>query len=394
MRMALSRSMQVDPREPWVERHNREVREVWEAFKADRPVRVPVIFTGARTQYLAENEIDYRTYYEDPDEMMRLQLEWKRRERELPVADAILGELPEAWTVAVDFHPVASAASFGCPVVFRPNAVPAHHCAHLSREQCRDMSAPDLLDSGLLPRHRAFSAHFDRRIGEGLTFLGRPVRRAKPTLPSIGGGTFSTALDVRGPEIMADMYDDPGFVHGFLERIAEWQIDLHRAWHRLDGVTYPMDEPGEGDITVTDHGIDMLSAGTYDEFLVPLILKLAHKYGKKPSTTLHHCGRGAHLFPLVKERFGLETLHAVTWPIIDIARVRRELGYDIRVVAVIGDWILRTTPEAVRAAVKDFLTPEVKGRGRLTIWVAGEVTEIPLENHRAVYEAVREYGRY
>lgn len=394
MGIELSRSMQVDPREGWVERHNREAREVWEAFKADRPIRVPVTYTGARTQYIAENRVDYRRYYEDPDEMMRLQLEWKRRERELPVADTILGELPESWSVAVDFHPCASAASLGCPVVFRQDAVPAHHCAHLSREQCRDLPMPDTLESGLLPRHRAFRDHFDRRIAEGLTFLGRPVTRSRPTLPSLGGGTFSTALDVRGPEIMADMYEDPGFVHSFLERIAEWQIELHRVWHRLDGVEYPMDRPGDGEITITDHGIDMLSAATYDEFLVPLIRKLARRYGKRPSTTLHHCGRGTHLFGLVKERFGLETLHALTWPIVDIGRVRRELGYDIRIVAVIGDWILRTTPEAIRAAVKDLLAPEVKGAGRLTLWLAGEVTEIPLENHRAAYEAVREYGRY
>jgi hypothetical protein len=390
----LSPSMQIDPREPWVERHNREVRDVWAAFEADHPIRVPVIFSGARTVYLAENAIDYRTYYEDPDEMLRLQLEWKRRERELPLGDTILGEAPETWTVSVDFHPVASAASFGCPVVFRPDAVPAHQCAHLSREQCRDMSMPDLLESGLLPRHRAYSAHFDRRCAGGLTFLGRPVRRTAPTLPSTGGGTFSTALDVRGPEIMTDMYDDPDFVRGFLERIAEWQIDLHRVWHGLDGIDYWMDKPGEGEISITDHGIDMLSAELYDEFIASLILKLAGKYGKPAGTTLHHCGRGFHLFPLVQRRFGLTTIHALTWPIIDIARVRRELGHHIRIVAVITDAILRTTPEAVRRAVKEFLTPDVKGQGRLSIWVAGEVTEIPVDNYRALYETVREHGRY
>ena len=390
---ALSSSLQIDPREGWVERHNREARDVWAAFEADRPIRVPVLFSGARTVYLAENGIDYRTYYEDPDEMFRLQLEWKRRELELPLGDTILGETPEAWKVSVDFHPVASAVSFGCPVTFRPDAVPAHRCAHLSREQCRDMSMPDLQESGLLPKHRAYSAHFDRRCA-GLSFLGRPVRRARPTLPSTGGGTFSTALDIRGPEIMTDMYDEPRFVHDFLDRIADWQIDLHRVWHRLDGLDYWMDKPGEGEITITDHGIDMLSADMYDQFVAPTILRLVRTYGKRPATMLHHCGRGVHLFPLVQKRFGLTTLHALTWPINDIARVRRELGYDIRIVAVIADAILRTTPDAVRRAVKEMLTPEVKGPGRLSIWVAGEVTEIPLDNYRSLYEAVREYGRY
>lgn len=390
----LATSFHIDPREPWVAQHNREARDVWAAHKADRPVRVPVLFTGARTVYLAQNGIDYRSYYEDPEQMLRLQLEWNRLERELPLGDTVLAEAPDTWTVAVDFHPVASAVSLGCPVVFRPDAVPAHACAHLTRDHCRDMDMPDVLESGLLPQHRLFRAHFDRVCAGGLKYLGRPVARGRPTLPSTGGGTFSTALDARGPEIMSDMYDDPEFVHSFLERIAEWQIDLRRAWHRLDEMPYWMDVPGDQEVDITDHGIDMLSAETYDEFVASLVVRIARKYGKRTGTSLHHCGRGVHLFPLVKRRFGLTQIHGLTWPINNVARVRREVGHDVWIVAVISDAILRTTPDAIRQATRDFLTPEVKGRGRLSLWVPGEVTGIPVENYRAVYEAAREYGRY
>ena len=393
-RMNLSASFQIDPRAPWVEEHNREVREVWAAFDAGRPIRVPVIFSGARILYLSENQVDYRTYYEDPDEMFRLQLEWQRRERELPLGDTILGEAPESWSVSVDFHPVASATCFGCPVMFRPDAVPAHESMHLSREQCRKLSLPDTIGSGLLPRHRAFSDHFDRLCANGRTFLGRPVQRTKPTLPSTGGGIFSTALDIRGAEIMSDMYEDAAFVHWFLEQIAEWRFDLHRTWSRLDGMEYWLDQPGDGTIEITDHGIDMLSPELYDRFLAALILKIARRYDKHPNTYLHHCGRGTHLFPVMRERFGLKTIHGLTWPVNDVGRVRRELGQEVSIVAVMADTILRTTPEAIRKAARDFFTPEVKGTGRLSLWVPGEVTGIPVENYRALYAAVREYGRY
>ena len=390
----LSQGFTIDPREPWVAAHNREAREVWNSYNADRPVRVPVIFSGARTVFLEQNHIDYRTYYGNPWQMLRLQLEWNRLGCELPLGDAVLGELPERWHVAVDFHPVASAASFGCPVVFRPDAVPAHESLHLSREQCRAMPMPDLFQSGLLPRHAQFNEYFDRVFTSGLTFMGRPVVRVKPTLPSGGGGVFSTALDIRGPEIMSDMYDDPDFVRAFLGRIAEWRIALSRAWTLRDNLPFPMDAPGAAPIEITDHGIDMLSPQLYDEFLAALILKLCKKYRQPAVQWLHHCGRGTHLFPLIKQRFGLNTLHALTWPLNDIGRVRRELGYDITIVAVISDTILASTPQAIHTAVKDFLTPEVKGKGRLQIWMAGEVTGIPVENYRALYEAVLEYGRY
>ncbi len=392
--MKLSASFQIDPQASEVAAHNREVREVWAAFKTDRPTRVPLSFTGARTIYLEENGIDYRTYYEDQDEMVRLQLEWQRRALELPFGDTILAEAPETWSVNVDFHPVASASCFGCPVVFRPDAVPAHECAHLSREQCRTMPMPDLFTSGLLPRQRGFRDRMDQLCDAGLTFLGKPVKRAKPSLPSTGGGTFSTALDIRGPEIMSDMYEDPEFVRVFLERIAEWQIALHRAWCAADGMPYAMDKPDGGDVSITDHGIDMLSPQIYDEFLVALIFKLCRKYGKRPSTFLHHCGRGTHLFSHIQKRFGVTAIHALTWPLNDVGRVRREIGDEVWVTAVISDSILNSTPAAIRQAARDFFTAEVKGRGRLSLWAPGEVTGIPTENYRALYEAVREYGRY
>ena len=395
--MKFSPSFQVDLHEPWVEQHNREAREVWAAFEADQPTRVPVRFTGARTIYLEENRIDYRTYYENPDEMLRLQLEWQRRALELPFGDTILAEAPETWSVNVDFHPVASASCFGCPVVFRPDAVPAHECAHLSREQCRDMPMPDLFTSGLLPRQREFRDRMDRLCDKGLSFLGKPVKRSKPSLPSTGGGTFSTALDIRGPEIMADMYDDPEFAHAFLERIAEWHIALHRAWCHSDGMLYEMDKPDGGDFGnhgLFDHGIDMLSPQIYDEFLASLIIKLSQKYGKRPSTSLHHCGRGTHLFPLMQKKFGLTKISALTWPLNDVGRVRREIGHEVWIEAVISDSILRTTPAAIRQAVRDFFTAEVKGHGRLSLWVPGEVTGISAENYHALYAAVREHGRY
>ena len=49
MTYRFSSSFQIDPRESWVEKHNREVRDVWAAFEADRPIRVPVVFSGVRT---------------------------------------------------------------------------------------------------------------------------------------------------------------------------------------------------------------------------------------------------------------------------------------------------------------------------------------------------------
>jgi|GEM_PF-2095865 len=41
--MQLSASFNIDRHEEWVTRHNREAREVLEAYHADRPIRVPLL---------------------------------------------------------------------------------------------------------------------------------------------------------------------------------------------------------------------------------------------------------------------------------------------------------------------------------------------------------------
>lgn len=377
------------------ERHNREVREVWETYRADRPIRVPVQFAGARTLYHERHGVDWRGYYESPDEMIRLQLEAAKYQRELPYGDHPLGEPPEQWEVRVDFHPIATAASFGCPVMFRPDAVPAHHSLHLSLEECQSLVFPDPRTSALLPKHATFIDEFDRRcVTEGLRFMDRPVVRVKPTIPSTGGGVFSTALDLRGHEIMSDMYEEPAFVHALLERIAEWRIDLERIWTLRDGMEFPLDHPGKGEIEIVDHGIDMLSVEIYEKFLGALIDKLGLKYRQAPSTFLHHCGRGSHLFPAMKRRYKFDRLHGLCWPINDVGRIRRELGYDIWITAVIADTIMQQGPEATHAAVRDFLTPEVKGSGRICLWAPGEVAGIPVASYEALYAAAKEFGRY
>lgn len=118
------------------------------------------------------------------------------------------------------------------------------------------------------------------------------------------------------------------------------------------------------------------------------------KYRQRPSTFFHHCGRGTHLFSTVKKRCRFDRLHALTWPLNDIGRVRREVGYDVWITAVLADTIFQRDPKATHAAVKELLTPEVKGRGRICLWVAGEAAGIPVASYEAFYAAVKEFGRY
>src|SRR3989339_1370425 len=115
--MNLSKDFSIDVNESWVTKHNQDVMEVVESYKADKPIRVPLLmweWFGQHGFYADEIDLDYRDYYTDPTLMVKVQLESARRKRELPICDSIIGELPENWDVSVDLWPVVAAGWLGC----------------------------------------------------------------------------------------------------------------------------------------------------------------------------------------------------------------------------------------------------------------------------------------
>jgi len=273
----------------------------------------------------------------------------------------------------------------GCRVLYRPDAVIAHEALRLSREDADAMEMPDPAMGGLLSTIRRIWDVLCRRC-DGMTYLGQPVG---PVRHGVGtAGFFSLSLDLRGEEIMADMYDDPEFADRFLRKVAGWTIELAHTWHDLSGGTEPLDP-----FPVSDHGIDMLSAETYEQFIVPIVTECNARLGMAVPTALHHCGHGAHLFPVIKRHFGLSSIHALTWPYVDIAKVRRDLGEEVSIQALIADPIVQLgPPECIREAVKEVMG--AKGRGRFALILGDMLPGTPLEHRLALYEAVKEFGQY
>ena len=187
---------------------------------------------------------------------------------------------------------------------------------------------------------------------------------------------------------MVDMYEDPDFAGDFLTKVASWCEVLQQTWSETEG-------DGLQPFMVSDHGIDMLSPKLYEQFIVPIIQETNRRRGARAPTSLHHCGRGAHLFPLVKKHFGLTHLSAITFPLIDIARVRREVGDDVWISGFIADEIVHVgPPERIRQTVRELMESGAKGNGRLSLNVGDMLKGTPLEHRIALYEAVKEFGRY
>jgi len=382
----LSQSFSIDPNADWVRVHNTEVHDVMAAYEADRPIRVPMVsWDGPHTHgfYADEIGLDYRDYYTDVEIMLQTQLEAARRRREIRVHDLPLGLAPEEWPTALDMHPVPAPGWLGCEIVFRERSVPAHRGRHLSKEACREMEMPD-------PRTGNFLATIVemweemKKLCNGLTFLGAPV--GQPWSGVCQHGVFGLCIDLRGEDIMADMYEDPEFAHEFILKVATWCDELEAAW-RPEGA-----KPGQ--FGISDHGIEMLSPKLYEDFIVPVIKEINRRRGMTPPTALHHCGLGAHLFPIIKKHFGLTLIDSLTFPLVDVAKVRADLGEDIYINAVIAEDIVTAgPPERIRQTVKDLLT-SAKGKGRFAINVGDMLRGVPMDHRIAYYEAVKEFGTY
>jgi len=387
--MRLSERFSIDPNASWVADHNAEAAEVAAAYEADRPIRVPLLCDDGchlHGLYADEVDLDYRDYYTDPDVMLTVQLEAARLRRELPIYDMQLGKAPDRWPVAVDLHPVITPGWVGCPLLYRKDAVIAHRSLALSKEECRVLPMPDPLTGGIFATHNALLAALKARCDGGLQFLSRPVGPAQSSIWCYG--LFALALDIRGADLMADMYEDPDFAREFLLKIATWSGEMGRD---------PATPAGQdrSPYSYSDHGIDMLSPELYEEFIVPVIDEMNRRRGTKAYTSLHHCGRGTHLFGIMKRHFGLTHMDALTYPLVDIAEVRREVGYDVWISGCIGMEIVKLgPPERIRQTVKELMASGAKGDGRLSLWVGDLLRGTPLAHRVALYESVKEFGRY
>lgn len=386
--MKLSTAFGIDPASPAIARHNAQARAALEAHAADRPTRVLLKcseWVGQHGFYADEIGLDYREYYTNPDLMLQVQLEAARRRREIPVHDLVLGEAPaEGWMTGVDLWPAVAPGAFDCELMYRRETVIANSSRHLSREECDALVLPSIEDGGIIGTIRRFHEHLVATYEGQLSFLGRTVDHIRNGIGT--SGFFSLALDLRGEEIMADMYEDPAFVHRFLQRLADWTDALTRRWS----------DPADHDapFPLTDHGIDMLSPPMYEKFILPILLEKNRDKLHVPQL-FHHCGRGQHLFPILARHFKIHTLHALTYPLLDIERIRAEVGDDAHIYALISDGVLSLgKPDDVRYAVKNLLTPRLKRHGRLSLISGDLLPGTKMDNLHALYEAVKEFGQY
>ena len=208
---------------------------------------------------------------------------------------------------------------------------------------------------------------------------------------------FHDAIDLLGMETMlVMMYEQPEIVDAVLQHIVDYYIGSSQ--RIFDAAADVIDIFFIGNDFGTQNG-PVMGEALFRRFMLPhlrRLVDLGHAYGLK--VMMHCCGAFYPLIPLMIEigMDGLQSLQPYTRH-MEPERLKRDFGDRIVLNGCIDTQrvLIEGTPEMVRAETSRVLEIMKPGGG----YVASPshdylLPETPVDNVVAMYEAVREFGRY
>jgi len=215
------------------------------------------------------------------------------------------------------------------------------------------------------------------------------------------GGDWSPfwhdAIDLLGMDnLMIKMYEDPELVDALFQHICNYYlVSSDRILTAADGA---IDIFFIGNDFGSQSG-PLLSDALFRRFILPHLSRfvdLGHSHGIP--VMLHCCGGIYELLPAMIE-IGLDAIHAVQPSCrgMDLARLKREFGHLIVFNGGIDSHhvLIQATQAAVREETRKVLEIMMPGGG----YICGAshdsiLEETPVDNVIAMFDAVREFGRY
>ena len=374
--------------------HNAEVREVWEAFNAGAPTRVPMVLGIASRFTLLSDRwnptgITYREYFLNADAMFHHQLHHQWFLRHHMQRDVEMG-LPEVWTIPVDLQNSYSQLWHGAELRFIDGDVPDTPPFLKDHDKWAFIEAgPPAPFSGWLGRAWEYRERFEEIAQSGFEFHGRPVQAGG--VPGMGtDGPFTTAVALRGPtELCIDMYEDPDFYHALMDLIVTATIRRVKAFRERMGL--PMESTTW---SIPDDSIQLLSEATYRQFVLPYHRRLIDEFGAEGPNSTHLCGDATHLFRTMRDELNVQSFDT-GFP-VDHGWLREELGPDVRIQGGPHVELLRTGTHAqVREETRRILESGIMEGGKFVLREGNNLAPgTPEENVAAMYAACKRFGRY
>lgn len=376
-------------------KHNEEQKKVWDSFHAGKPVRVPMIIaTNARMMLLDpklnKKNISFKEYTEDKDIMLNVQMEYRKWEKFEVIKDAEMGYPKDGWATNVDFQNYYEAAWYGCEVHYREGQVPDTEpiLAGDKKNLLFDRGIPEPF-SGWMKKGWEYYEYYKEVVKKGFKYEGIPLTSVG--FPSGMGtdGVFTAAVNLRGVEIFTDFYEDPDYVRKLLDFINEATIKRIKAFRKYAGQEAKQKSMGYADDSIANISTDM-----FKEFVMPHHKKLISELAMEGPHSIHLCGDATRHFKTLKDELNIRSFDT-GFP-VDFKWIREDLGDDIQIhggphIAL----LLRGSVNAVKEETIRILKSGIAKGGKFILREGNNLAPCtPMENVAAMYEVVKEYGKY
>jgi len=375
-------------------RHNEEQKALWDAYRKGNPPRVPMI-VGCNVRMLIldkklnDRNVTFRDYSEDPDIMLETNLKFQKWLRFNLLHDGELGLPPEGWGVQVDFQNYYEAAWFGCPVFYREGQVPDTEpiLAGDKKNLLFDRGIPDPF-GGLMKKNLEYYLYFREKQKQGYSYEGLPIKSVSPS--GMGtDGALTLATNLRGVEIYTDIYEDPAYVEKLFDFIIQATVLRLKAWAKYLG----WKEKNQG-MFFADDSVQNISLDTYKTVVMPFHKKMLGELTLGGPNNIHLCGDSTRHFRTLRDELNVR-MFDTGFP-VDFGWLRKELGEDVEIYGGPNvNLLLSGSEEEVRNETKRILSSGIMKGGKFVLRDGNNLApRTPARNITAMYEAVKEYGKY
>lgn len=386
-----------------IETHNAEAKAVWEAFRADKPTRVPVSIVGSISNYMLNPVLNthgwtFKDYFENPDIQIQAQLEYQRWQRFHVVCDNEMGLPENGWQINLDFQNCYDAAWFGCKLHYIDGQVPDTELFFKDNPGILyDMPEELPYNNGIISRGIEFFEYMHQKC-PGMEFEGKPVLPPTNFAGEGMDGPLDLAYKLRGADnLLVDMLVEEQYFHDLMNYITENLIRRIKSlkklrWDKLP--TAPDKDRIKGPYGYADDAMALISTEQYVQYVMPYHRRFLEEFSDGSPTSIHLCGDSTRHFKFLRDN--LNIMFFDTGFPVDHGALRKELGPEVQIGG--GPTVMTIkygTAGEVEAETRRICESGVMDGGKFIMIAANNMAPCtPVENVNTLYEATKKYGKY
>ena len=371
--------------------HNEEVKQVWEAYRAGKPIRTPMTLATNPRIWLQDPSLNragitWKDFCSDPERMYTTGLQYKDYLVHTLPFDQEMGVPEKNWTLEIAFGNVVEEAWFGAEIFYLEDQVSATvPCFRGDRKwKIFEPGSPEPF-GGIMAEIRRFYEYFTSRAAND-SYKDRPIKISPPS-PTGTDGPLTVANGLRGPEIFEDMLQDPQYFHEVMRFITQATIQRIQAWRAYLGIEA---RPARG--YLADDAIEFLSVKSYREHVLPYHRQIFETLWGPGPHFMHLCGNVQRHLPTLVQELNVRSFDT-GFP-IRFETLRDEVGEDVEIqggVKVMD--MVSASPAEVTRISRAILTSGIRRGGKFIFKEANNLPPaVPIQNLQAMYAAVKEFG--